>query len=477
LTSNILELVRLFKDDEGAPLKLYSAQERIFEAIVLKQPRRIPVITPTQYGKSLACACGVITRSCTMAEKWLIVGATEKKARIIMDYVIKHIFDNAVFYTQLTTNTPLERLKQERSKDRITWRKGGEIFILSAQTRMQKSMKESLLGFGAPNIVLDDSPLLPDELYAMTKRMLGGKRDNFLLETGNPIHRNHFYKTWQAAKEKIFCDCYDAVKEGRFDQSYIDEMSEQMFFKVLYECKFPAADEMDEAGWSPLISIEAVDTARARKPAITGRKRLGVDVGRGGDATAFVIREGNYARLKHTDHIRDIMSVVGNTIRIMQEENIPAQEVFMDEDGVGGGAVDRLKEQKVFVNGVMAGHAAEQEVKFEHGKRVYYSRYMNKRAEMNWKMREWIAKDGTLEPNDAFNDLADNRWRINSTGKIQLMSKELLKMQGIDSPNTSDALALTFSQEQAALTRASFEFAGAGFVETAGLGEINMRNF
>jgi len=102
---------------------------------------------------------------------------------------------------------------------------------------------------------------------------------------------------------------------------------------------------------------------------------------------------------------------------------------------------------------------------------------MNKRAEMNWKMREWIAKDGTLEPNDAFNDLADNRWRINSTGKIQLMSKELLKMQGIDSPNTSDALALTFSQEQAALTRASFEFAGAGFVETAGLGEINMRNF
>ena len=477
MTSNILELVRLFKDDDGSPLRLYTAQEKIFEAIVLKTPRRIPVITPTQYGKSLACAIGAITRSCTMGEKWLIIGATEKKARIIMDYVLKHIFDNALFYSQLTTNTPLERIKNERSKDRITWRKGGEIYILSAQARVQKNMKDALLGFGAPNIILDDSPLIPDELYAMVKRMLGGKKDNFLLETGNPIHRNHFYKTWQAAKEKIFWDCYMAVKEGRFEQAYIDEMAEQMFFKVLYECKFPAADEMDEAGWSPLLSMEEVDAARERRTEADGAKRLGVDVGRGGDATTFIIREGNYARIKHSDHIRDIMAVVGNTQRIMEEEGIPASEVFMDEDGVGGGAVDRLKEQKVYINGVMAGREAEKEFKFENGKRVYFSRYMNKRAEMNWKMREWIKRGGALEPSDKWDDMADNRWRVNSTGKVQLMSKELLKMQGIDSPNFSDGLALTFAETQAQVTKGSFEFASAGNVDTAGLGDFSMRNF
>jgi hypothetical protein len=66
----------------------------------------------------LTCALGVIIRAAGLPERWCIVGSTEKKAKIIMNYVIKHVFDSELFYTKLTVDTPLERLKH-RLKERL----------------------------------------------------------------------------------------------------------------------------------------------------------------------------------------------------------------------------------------------------------------------------------------------------------------------------------------------------------------------
>ena len=42
-------------------------------------------------------ALGVLLRISLYKEKWAIVAPTEDKARIIMDYIIDHIFDDHMF--------------------------------------------------------------------------------------------------------------------------------------------------------------------------------------------------------------------------------------------------------------------------------------------------------------------------------------------------------------------------------------------
>ena len=54
---------------------------------------------------------------------------------------------------------------------------------------------DGVLVHNSPNIVLDESSLIDDDIYAKIKRMLGGHEDNFIFEIGNPFHRNHFFKT------------------------------------------------------------------------------------------------------------------------------------------------------------------------------------------------------------------------------------------------------------------------------------------
>lgn len=433
--TDITKLSSLFKDDTGNPITLTETQKKIFSVILNREPKRNIVITPTQYGKSLTCALGIIIRAIVKKEKWCIIGATEKKAKIIMNYIIQHIFDSPIFYSQLTVNTSLERLKQERSKNRLTFRNGGEIFILSAQAKSKQAVLDSLTGFGSPNIILDDSVLIDDDLYAMVKRMLGGYKDNFLLETGNPFKRNHFYKCFKSpVYNKIRITWREAVAEGRYTQEFIDEMRNEIFFKPLYECEFPEETEVDEEGWSGLISSEELEKHFIQGCEIEGVKYLGVDVAKGGNYNAFVIRNDKVAKVKYKDKCPDLMSVCGKIIEIIKEENIRPENVFVDAVGMGSGVVDRLREQKVFVTAVNESEKASN------------NKYANKRAEMYFNLKMWLENGGKLCINEDFYQIVDNRYKIDSTGKIKLMSKEELRSRGIESPDIADALALTFSK-------------------------------
>jgi hypothetical protein len=98
----------------------------------------------------LTVALGTIIRVATLPEKCCIVGATKKKTRIIMNYTIGHLFDSPIFENQLIfdRNTSVEGLKRERNKSRITFNRGGEVFILSAQVRTKQNAIDALTGFG-----------------------------------------------------------------------------------------------------------------------------------------------------------------------------------------------------------------------------------------------------------------------------------------------------------------------------------------
>ena len=52
---------------------------------------------------------------------------------------------------------------------------------------------------------------------------------------------------------KIWIDYHQGLKEGRYTEEFIEEMREEDFFDILYECKFPEEDMIDSKGFQRLI--------------------------------------------------------------------------------------------------------------------------------------------------------------------------------------------------------------------------------
>src|ERR1041385_470986 len=199
----------LYKNDMGQPFEMTKGQNEIFDCIFKKKSpdgkNRIWIATVTQYGKSDTVAMAVLTRASTMAEKWAIVAPSQSKARIIISYLIKHIFDNEFTMSRFKVKEgeSIDAIRRERSKNRITFDCGdnklGEIFILSAESRLKNSedVGNALMGFGSPNVVMDEAALISDESDAKTMRMVGGFTSfgtDFVVKIGNPFQRNHSHR-------------------------------------------------------------------------------------------------------------------------------------------------------------------------------------------------------------------------------------------------------------------------------------------
>lgn len=454
------ELVRsLYKNDYGQPFELAPGQEEIFNAIFYKQgpqgQNRIHIKTFTQYGKSDTVSMAVLTRAATFPEKWAIIAPSQPKAKIIMGYVIKHLFENE--YTlnrfKLQEGESADAVRRERSKNRLTFDIGnnqiGEIFILSAESRLRQSddVGNSLMGFGAPNVVEDEAALISDESDAKAMRMVGGFTSfgtDFVVKIGNPFQRNHFLQAQEdPAYFKINIDFERGIREGRLTQKFIEEMRKKPYFRVLYENKFPENDDMDPKGWTPLLMEDEVEMAICKDPEIkhVGEKRLGNDVARGGNNyTVWNMRSMNYLEVLGKSQQDNLTEIAGQTLFFMSENHIPAENVFIDDVGVGGGAVDPLHYQQKNVRGINVGMPA-----------LEAARFTNLRAEAYWRFREWIKKGGKLcacHKEEWMAQLPKIKYKPDSKGRLRIMSKDEMRAQGIDSPDVADAGMLTFVRKE-----------------------------
>jgi hypothetical protein len=444
--------LNVFVDSHGDALgdQLTDTQVLLIDCIARRRYPRTQLILPTQYGKSLSVALGVLWRAAFTQEKWAIVAPTEDKARIIMDYIIDHIFDHSSFERKLEYSGTKERLKQERSKTRITFKGFGEVRVYTADANNMQKVEKALSGFGAPNVILDESSLIPDKIYAMVKRMVGGTKDNFILEIGNPFFRNHFYRTWNAKRYiKIFIDAETALKEGRYTRDYLDEMKDEAFYDVLYDCHFPKEGEELSGGFRQLLSYAFIENAFIDNELPLGHKEdgslidkpiLGIDPNHGGsNSTVMVVRFPltGFAKVelkkRYADN-RDVTGeIVADALNIIKKYGIEDYRVGVDAGGVGAGVADSLG-RSIYVQAIQFGQGADNK-----------ERYANKKAEMYWEARKWIRSgNGKLLKHDGFLELKDINYKETSLSKIIMESKQELLKRGVESPDTADAFALTF---------------------------------
>lgn len=205
-------------------------------------------------------------------------------------------------------------------------------------------------------------------------------------------------------------------------------------FKQEYPCN------ANEAFLNPIanIFINSRFVSRARKNRIDTDNRLiiGVDVAiSDNDKTAIIRRKGRVAYNLETFRNMNTMEIAGMLKHVIEKEK--PYRVYIDCIGVGAGVVDRLRELGYyFVEGINVARTASQKDKFR-----------NQRAELWSEMRDWFYQDMTVQIPDSdelHGDLCNLGFKYDSSGRLVIESKDDLKARGMSSPDTADALALTF---------------------------------
>jgi hypothetical protein len=162
----------------------------------------------------------------------------------------------------------------------------------------------------------------------------------------------------------------------------------------------------------------------------------------GPDASVLVVMQGPVVREILSWTKKGLNETTGRVLTKLDE--VGSAIVVVDEPGLGGGVIDRLKEQGVDVVAYNGGRRAELVPNPE--------RFRNRRAAAYWMLRQRL-EDGdlALPPNDQLADeLTTIRWRVNSSGQIALEAKDRVRERLGRSPDTADALAAAVWVQEAA---------------------------
>lgn len=308
---------------------------------------------------------------------------------------------------------------------------------------------EGFQGWHAKNIlvIFDEASGISPKIYeAAAGAMAGGHIVRFVL-IGNPTQNSGpFYDAFKDPTfNKIHISAYDTpnvqqkrqVVPGLVTWEWVEELrlkygEDSDVFRVRALGNFPmhASDT--------LISIDSVEAAfNADREFINQDDDVaGLDVARfGDDDSALVRRTGNKAKVEWEVNGNNTMELAGKCAKFLRDN--PTVDLYIDVIGIGAGVFDRLREQPDIAGRVFGVNSA--------GKPRDEAEYINIRIESWANVRDWL-RDAILEKHEGFYELAQPKYKINSSGKLQLESKEDMKKRGVKSPNIGDALALTLSK-------------------------------
>lgn len=433
---------------------LTHGQKIIMECILTRRSpnaqelNRVQIETITRYGKSMCIGAAVSLRVHYFGEPWAIIAPTADKAQIIMDYAIQFAVSDPAMRVNLVIdseetekkNKMIQKLKEHKAKDFLTFKRGGQIRAFSAGQKgaNNSSSGDALMGFGCANVIEDECYLIDDQTHSKVLRMLGDNpHDNFLMKIGNPFNRGHAYQTrTDPLYFTLILDYKLALIEKRLSTQLLEEMRSKPNFGVLYECIPPDSEAMDDKGYFPLFSDSLIAKSQIEPNALKGfgRRRSGCDISDGGENESVICdRWENVARI--TYEVKGLKTMdFASQIAIRCEQ---ANDILLDGTGVGTGVGQVLGRHQIIgdrVTSVKVGDVSTEPEKF-----------FNLRAEIFWKAKMWLEAGGKLEKHPKWSQLVHIKYKVNKNGTIQIISKDELRKMGIPSPDHADSLSLTFA--------------------------------
>lgn len=302
---------------------------------------------------------------------------------------------------------------------------------------------EALQGFHAETLAffIEEASGIEDIIFETAGGALSSEH-SWVFMFANPtrtsgyFHRSHHQNRGSWRTYHIPCHASSRVSPN-YAKQIADEYGEQSnVYRVRVLGEFPLTE--DDA----TIALGLVEAAIDRDVSPTDSGIVwGLDVARfGDDTTAIAKRSGNILLEPIREWKKlDLMQTCGIVAREYAEtpDRDKPQSINVDVIGLGAGVVDRLREVGLPVRGINVGEAAA----------TSPDRYMRMRDELWWKLREWFEARACRIPRDdaLIAELVGPKYKLESSGKIKIESKDDMKKRGLKSPNKADALCLTFA--------------------------------
>jgi len=298
-------------------------------------------------------------------------------------------------------------------------------------------------------IIFDEASAIADLIWEVTEGALTDKDTQIIwLVFGNPTKNSGRFR-----------DCFPG---GRFAhrwnsraidsrtvkisnklqlQAWVDDYGEDHdFVRVRVRGVFPRTDAVS------FISMDDVAAAQERKPEGQDFAPVigGLDVARfGPDNSVICFRQGRDAASRPWVSVNGQNTVAVARWAFEQYMRNNCAAMVVDTGGIGGGVYDQLELMGINVYSVDFSSSPDNDSQ---------ERYLNKRAEMYGRARDWIKKGGCLPADDPRAEgkglsaqLTAPTYTYQGDVKLQLESKKDLRRRLGISPDDADALAITFA--------------------------------
>lgn len=358
-------------------------------------------------------------------------------------------------------------LNTSKVKNLLRWTKT-KIYMNGQEDRWWATARtavrpENMQGFHEDYMlfVVDEASGVADNIMEAILGTLTG-HENKLLLCGNPTKTSGvFYDSHNSDR-----DMYKTHKVSSMDSPRTSEQNIQMLLRKYGKdsdvARVRIFGDFPKGEADSLISLEVAEQAAETIVDISNEYTLhvGVDVARfGDDKTLIAPRIGNKLFPLQDYSKKDTMETTGNIIRTVEDfkRNNPQINriiIKIDDDGLGAGVTDRLREVNRQDN---LGYTI---IPIKNGSKAKDDeRYYNKAAEMWDKIRELLDENmskflqgepGIIElPNDPIliKQLSSRKYGIDSRGKIELEKKDVMKKRTGESPDRADAVIYAFETD------------------------------
>lgn len=343
------------------------------------------------------------------------------------------------------------------TKEKLYMRGYPEEWFAVARTA---SKPDALQGFHAENVlyIIDEASGVDDKIF---EPVLGSLSTNGarLLMCGNPTQLSgFFYESHHKNRASYKTFHIDGRNSSRVDQDYVDMIinmygEDSDVFRVRVAGEFPLAED-DVFIPMPLI-MKSIETEYHPTPNPL-MISIGCDVARFGDdktvigyrvdeKVEFWKKRRGQDTMKTADDIMELAMMLEQKYK--PDETIP---VKVDDSGVGGGVVDRLKQLKRLNPGrfdfidIFPVH---------FGQKIKHKFYDDSTTYMMSVVKNLLQpydEEGNRKPveiilpedDNLIAQLSGRKYAMQDNGKLRVESKKVMKARGVPSPDEADCVLL-----------------------------------
>jgi hypothetical protein len=309
-----------------------------------------------------------------------------------------------------------------------------------------KESPEALSGVHADYVlaIIDEASGVDDPIFDAAQGIFSSPNP-FLIMISNPTKRSgYFFRSHHSNKDQWQCLQFSSQESPIVDHELVVRYSEDGTdtdkFRVSVLGQFPKEDVIDGHSYMQLITESSIRMEPLPAQMKWQDPILGVDpAGEGRDKTALTLRDNFFAQVIATEAISNAKSVTALIINACDKFFIRnAKNIVIDGFGPGG----EVSKELVIAKGW---NSTSVNVRDKPDDEDDQDLYINKKAEMYWKLKQWLERGGILINNPELKaELLTIKFRrTEAGGKIQIMSKREMSALGLRSPDLAESLALT----------------------------------